>query len=299
MTESLHNPEASIPKPVPQTISGSHYVEAHVETAAPGERVGESRAHAAKHLIYPSPLETVRSLLTILVIALFALTFILQPFRIPSESMERTLLVGDFLLVNKSVYGPPGIWSWLLPYRHVQRGDIIVFHFPLDPPEHIVKRVVGLPGDRIHLRDGVLYRNGAPITEPYVVYETANDDGFRDQFPTATYTDPGVDTHWWMQMRSRVTDGDLIVPAGQYFVMGDNRNHSRDSRYWGFVPRSAIVGRPFIIYFSLRQPSTTDLPELPHVSALDTSSGKLGHNSGTINKLVDFARWDRILRIVR
>ncbi len=300
MTESLHNPEASIPEPGADShFPASHFVEAPVETVTPVEHMHERRGHAAKHLIYPSPLETVRSLLTILVIALFALTFILQPFRIPSESMERTLLVGDFLLVNKSVYGPPGIWSFLLPYRHVERGDIIVFHFPLDPPEHIVKRVVGIPGDRIHLRDGVLYRNGQAVTEPYVVYETANDDSFRDQFPTAAYTDPGVDTHWWVQMRARVTDGDLIVPAGQYFVMGDNRNHSRDSRYWGLVPRSAIVGRPFIIYFSLRQPSTTDLPELPHVSALDTSSGKLGHDSDPINKVVDFARWDRILRIVR
>jgi signal peptidase I len=295
VTESLHNPEASIPEPIP----ASGFVDAPVEAFAPAEHLRERPGHAAKNIIYPSPLETVRSLLTILVIALFALTFILQPFRIPSESMERTLLVGDFLLVNKSVYGPPGIWSFLLPYRHVQRGDIIVFHFPLDPPEHIVKRVVGIPGDRIHLRDGILYRNGEVVTEPYVVYESANDDSFRDQFPTALYTDPGVDTHWWVQMRARVTNGDLIVPAGQYFVMGDNRNHSRDSRYWGFVPRSAIVGRPFIIYFSLRQPSTTDLPEMPHVSALDTPSGKLGHDNDPIDKVANFARWDRILRIVR
>lgn len=291
MTDSLHNPEASLSQAAPAAL-----VDAPPEG---GTRIHETRAHAPRHIYYPSPLETVRSLLTILVIALFVLTFVLQPFRIPSESMERTLLVGDFLLVNKSVYGPPGFWSRLLPYRHVERGDIIVFHFPLDPPEHIVKRVVGIPGDRIHLRDGVLCRNGQAVTEPYVVYESANDDSFRDQFPTAAYTDPGVDAHWWAQMRARVTNGDVIVPAGQYFVMGDNRNHSRDSRYWGFVPRSAIVGRPFIIYFSLRQPSTTDLPELPHVSALNTPSDKLGHDDDPINKVVDFARWERILRIVR
>jgi len=295
MTESLHNPEPSASRLANSVLAG----EERAGTATPVTPVRDARVHAPKHIIYPSPLETVRSLLTILVIALFALTFILQPFRIPSESMERTLLVGDFLLVNKSVYGPPGIWSFLLPYRHVERGDIIVFHFPLDPPEHIVKRVVGIPGDRIHLRDGVVYRNGEAVTEPYAVYESANDDSFRDQFPTAAYTDPGVDSHWWFQMRSRVVNGDLIVPAGQYFVMGDNRNHSRDSRYWGFVPRSAIVGRPFIIYFSLRQPSTTDLPELPRVSALSAASGKLGHDNDAIDKVVNFARWDRILRIVR
>ncbi len=167
-----------------------------------------------KHIIYPTPLETVRSLLTIIVIALFALTFILQPFRIPSESMERTLLVGDFLLVNKSIYGPSGAWSHLFPYREVQRGDIIVFHFPLDPPEHVVKRVIGIPGDRIHLRDGVVYRNGQPVTEPYAVYESAYDDSFRDQFPTAVYPDPGVDAHWWLELHRQLLNGDLVVSAG-------------------------------------------------------------------------------------
>ncbi|MBV8632593.1 MAG: signal peptidase I [Silvibacterium sp.] len=288
MSESLHNPVASLP-----VSSDPDQAEALRDSAA------TKSVATVRHFIYPSLLETVRSLLTILVVALFALTFILQPFRIPSESMERTLLVGDFLLVNKTIYGPSGIWSHLLPYRHVQHGDIIVFHFPLDPPEHIVKRVVGIPGDRIHLRDGVLYRNGQAVTEPYVVYESAWADSFRDQFPTSIYTDPGVDTHWWLQMRADISNGDVIVPAGQYFVMGDNRNHSRDSRYWGFVPRSAIVGRPFIIYFSLRQPSTTDLPEIPHVSALNNSGDKLGQDNDAINKVMDFARWNRILRIVR
>ncbi len=287
MSESVHNPEVSAVEDEAEVI------------AAPAPLRAGVQLPAQTHFIYPSPLETVRSLLTIIVMALFALTFILQPFRIPSESMERTLLVGDFLLVNKSIYGPKGIWAHLLPYRDVQRGDIVVFHFPLDPAEHVVKRVIGVPGDRIHLRDGVVYRNGQPVTEPYVVYESAYADTFRDQFPTAMYTDPGVDTHWWLQMRGDVQGGDLIVPAGQYFVMGDNRNHSRDSRYWGFVPRSAIVGRPFVIYFSLRQTSTTDLPELPRVSALDSSSDKLGHDNDAIDKVMDFARWDRILRIVR
>ncbi len=264
----------------------------------PAPRAARPAQVALKHVVFPTPLETIRSLLLIIVIALFALTFILQPFRIPSESMERTLLVGDFLLVNKMIYGPPGRWSWLLPYRHVQAGDIIVFHFPLDPADHVVKRVVGLPGDRIHLRDGVVYRNGQPVTEPYAVYESAYADSFRDQFPTVTYTDPGVDTHWWQEMRHDEINGDLIVPAGEYFVLGDNRNHSRDSRYWVFVPRAAIVGRPFIIYFSLRQPSTTDLPELPQVSALSPGD-KLEQRNSALHKLAYFARWDRMLRIVR
>lgn len=252
----------------------------------------------AHHIIYPTPLEALRSFLTLLVIAMFALTFILQPFRIPSESMERTLLVGDFLLVNKSIYGPPGHFAWLLPYRRVQRGDIVVFHFPLNPPEHVVKRVIALPGDRIHLVNGVVFLNGQRLAEPYAVNEPSWPDHFRDNFPAGTYTDPSVDTRWWEQMHQNISGGDIIVPAGQYFVMGDNRNHSRDSRYWGFVPRSAIVGRPFIIYFSLRSPSTTDLPPPAHIAALPRQDDKLKHE-GPLDKIANFARWIRILRIVR
>jgi signal peptidase I len=294
MTDSSSNP------PIASTVAPSDSSPATLDPppVAPPP-VARPRAAADKHIIYPSPLETVRSLLSIIVIALFALTFILQPFRIPSESMERTLLVGDFLLVNKMIYGPPGKWTWLLPYRRVQAGDIVVFHFPIDPADHVVKRVIGLPGDRIHLHDGVVYRNGQPVTEPYAVYESAYSDSFRDQFPAVTYTDPGVDTHWWQEMRHDEINGDLVVPAGEYFVLGDNRNHSRDSRYWGFVPRAAIVGRPFIVYFSLRQPSTTDLPELPQVTATQPPDDKLGHRNSALNRLANFARWDRMLRIVR
>ncbi len=253
-------------------------------------------------VLYPSPLEALRSLLSLLVIAMFVLTFIVQPFRIPSESMERTLLVGDFLLVNKSIYGPPGHFRRLLPYRHVSRGDIIVFYFPLNPSEHVVKRVIGIPGDRIHLKNGIVYLNGQRLNEPYVVDEPAYPDSFRDNFPANVYTDPSVDTHWFEQMRNSETAGDLIVPAGMYFVLGDNRNHSRDSRYWGFVPRSAIVGRPFIIYFSLRRPSATDLPALPQVTALTPHNDKLEHEGVAdtiVDRIDDFARWTRILRIVR
>ncbi|HEX5233893.1 MAG TPA: signal peptidase I [Silvibacterium sp.] len=254
------------------------------------------------HILYPSPLEALRSLLTLLVIALFVLTFLVQPFRIPSESMERTLLVGDFLLVNKTIYGPSGHFASLLPYQSVERGDVIVFHFPLNPSEHVVKRVIGIPGDRIHLTSGVVYRNGQPLTEPYVVNEPAYPDSFRDNFPSGAYTNPSIDTEWWLQIHRIESNGDIIVPAGHYFVLGDNRNHSRDSRYWGFVPRSAIVGRPFVIYFSLRRPSTTDLPELPGDTALPPQDDKLEHegiSDSILNKVVDFARWNRILRMVR
>ena len=242
------------------------------------------------HLIFPNLLDTFRSLLSIIVIALFVLTFLVQPFRIPSESMERTLLVGDFLLVNKAVYGTSGAWRWLLPYEPVNRGDVIVFHFPLDPLDHVVKRVVGVPGDHIRLQNGVVYINGQKQNEPFAVFEGASQDNFRDQFPAKLYTDPGVDTQWWIQMRADVKNGELVVPAGLYFVLGDNRNHSRDSRYWGFVPRSNVVGLPFIIYFSLHEPSATDANTLP--------DDRLGHEKSPLDIVMDFARWSRMFRVI-
>jgi signal peptidase I len=261
------------------------------EAFAPSAPVAHGEDQHGAHLIFPSLLETIRSLLSIVVIALFILTFVAQPFRIPSESMERTLLVGDFLLVNKSVLGPPGHWAWLLPYHQVCRGDVVVFHFPLDPSEHVVKRVAGLPGDRVRLVNGIAYVNGRKQNEPYAVIGHGYPDNFRDQFPSALYTDPGVDTRWWMEMRRDVTDGQLLVPADSYFVLGDNRNDSRDSRYWGFVPRSNIVGRPFIIYFSLHESSAIDATTLP--------DDKLGNEKNPLDAIVDFARWSRTFRVVR
>jgi signal peptidase I len=242
------------------------------------------------HLIFPNLLDTFRSLLAVIVIALFVLTFVVQPFRIPSESMERTLLVGDFLLVNKVVFGSPGVWHWLLPYGQVSRHDVVVFHFPLDPSDHVVKRVVGVPGDHIRLQNGVVVINGDKQNEPFAIFDGAYQDSFRDQFPARLYTDPGVDTHWWIQMRSEVKDGELVVPPNLYFVLGDNRNHSRDSRYWGFVPRANIVGLPFVIYFSLHEPSETDTNTLP--------DDRLGHEKSPLDSVMEFARWSRMFRVI-
>lgn len=244
-----------------------------------------------KHSGFPGVLEMARSLTTVVVVALFILTFIVQPFRIPSESMEHTLLVGDFLLVNKTAYAPAGIWEWVLPYQRIQRGDIVVFHFPIDPTLHVVKRVIGLPGDHVHLENSRVWVNGVAIPEPYVTYEPSFADGFRDNFPTDLYSDPGVSQQWWMEMRRDVENGDLVVPEGRYFVLGDNRNFSSDSRYWGFVTRDHIVGRPFVIYFSLREPSATDVTAGP--------DDRLGQKSSLLDRLDTFARWDRILRVVR
>ncbi|MFZ0662814.1 MAG: signal peptidase I [Acidobacteriaceae bacterium] len=272
------------------------------QEATGAEAASGLSTRVAGHFAFLSLLESARSLAFLLVIAIFVIAFIVQPFRIPSASMERTLLVGDFLLVNKAAYGPVGHFGWLLPYQQVQPGDIVVFFFPLNPAEHVVKRVIGIPGDRIHLKNGVVYRNGQALTEPYVLREPAWPDSFRDNFPADTYTDPGVNVPWWEQMRQDERGGDLVVPAGEYFVLGDNRNDSRDSRYWGFVPRGNIVGRPFMIYFSLRQSSAapSELPGSGVVApqAAGSQDDKL-RNEGPWDRIVDFARWSRILRVVR
>ncbi len=244
---------------------------------------------AQLRLHLPTLPEALASLLRTIVVALFVLTFVLQPFLIPSESMERTLLVGDFLLFNKQVYAPSNLLSrWLMPYRPVERGDIIVFHHP-NPPL-LVKRVIGIPGDRLRIEDGRVYVNGVPLDEPYAAYEPAPPNAFRDNFPAKVYTDPQVDPDWWRQMQSLTRNGELQVPPGEYFVLGDNRNHSSDSRYWGFVPRQAIVARPVVIYFSLRRPSTTDVQQ--------AADDRLGHGRELAVRIAAFARWKRIFQVV-
>jgi len=196
-------------------------------------------------------LTAIQSLLLVVVVAMFVVTFILQPFRIPSESMDPTLRVGDFLLMNKQAFAPHGAMDVLLPRTPVRRGEVAVFHYPLHPEVDFVKRVVGLPGDRLHLRDGRLFVNGKAVDEPYAFYGASMPDSFRDDFPTLHSLDSNVDPAWWMTMRRDVRDGDLWIPAGKYFVMGDNRNDSEDSRYWGFVPEKAMVGKPMLVYFSV------------------------------------------------
>jgi signal peptidase I len=241
----------------------------------------------------PTLPEALASLLRTVVVALFLLTFVLQPFLIPSESMEHTLLVGDFLLVNMQEYAPSGaLGRWLMPYRQVARGDIVVFRHP--QPAYLVKRVVGIPGDRLHIEDGRVTVNGVTLHEPYATFEPAAANSFRDNFPARVYTDPEVDPDWWQQMQSLTRDGNLVVPPGEYFVLGDNRNHSKDSRFWGFVPRQAIVARPLVIYFSVTRPSTTDVQP----AALEASDDRLGHDRQLAARVTGFARWKRIFQVV-
>ncbi len=247
--------------------------------------------HNWRHL--PTVPEALASLLRTVVVALFVLTFVLQPFLIPSESMEHTLLVGDFLLVNKQIFSPSGsgqnFTHWIMPYRDVERGDIVVFHHP-EPHPYLVKRVIGVPGDHLRIQDGQVVVNDVPIHEPYVAYEPAAPSQFRDNFPARVYTDPGVDPEWWKQMQTLTHNGELVVPPGNYFVLGDNRNHSFDSRSWGFVPRQAIIARPLVIYFSVRRPSTTDVQQ--------AADDRLGHDRELSARLAAFARWKRIFRVV-
>ena len=242
----------------------------------------------------PTVPEALASLLQTVVVALFLLTFLLEPYLIPSESMEHTLLVGDFLLVNKQIYAPSDwLGRLLLPQRGVERGDVIVFHHPRPP--FLVKRVVGIPGDRLRIENGRVIVNGVTQQEPFVVFEPAAVNPFRDVFPAKVYTDPEVDPLWWRQMQNLTKGGELVVPQGEYFVLGDNRNHSLDSRFWGFVPRPDIVARPLLIYFSVTRPSTTDVQQAP----LEASDDKLGHDSELAAKLTGFARWKRIFQVIR
>ncbi len=192
-----------------------------------------------------------RPVLEIIVVASYFLTFLLQPFRIPSSSMQPTLRVGDCLLMDKQGFPPEGVVGrWLLPPAGVHRGEMVVFHFPVDPSLHLVKRVVGLPGDRIRLHQGRVLINGSPLAEPYAFYSAARPYGFRDEFPSLREADPNMEPAWWIELRRTIRDGEITVPPGQYFVLGDNRNNSEDSRYWGFVPQADLVGRPLLVYFS-------------------------------------------------
>jgi len=234
--------------------------------------------------------EAASSLLRTIIVALFVLTFLAQPMVIPSESMEHTLLVGDFLLMNRSTLAPGGIWKRILPYAGVERGEIVTFHSPLDPREYLVKRVIGLPGDRLRIDNGQVSVNGQVLDEPYATFEPTSDNPYLDHFPTKVYSDPGVDPGWWKQLQQLTQNGELVIPQGKYFMLGDNRNHSRDSRYWGFVSRDEIIARPLVIYFSLTRSSRTDIQQ--------ASDDRLGHESDVSAHVKGFARWKRIFRVV-
>ncbi|MGO9641322.1 MAG: signal peptidase I, partial [Candidatus Acidiferrales bacterium] len=201
---------------------------------------GKAAARSAEHK-RTTLREYVESLLVTVILALFGTTFVVQAFKIPSPSMEPTLLVGDHLLVNKFIFGGRGHWyDRFLPYREIRRGDVIVFPWPYEGHPYYVKRVIGLPGDRLKLLDQKVYINGIPLNEPYAVHDPAAlYDILKTDFPPVNPDFPqgGMQPEWAASILSYVHNGELVIPPGKYFAMGDNRDDSSDSRYWGFVDR--------------------------------------------------------------
>jgi signal peptidase I len=222
-----------------------------------------------------------------IILLLFGTTSLVQAFVIPTGSMEDTLLVGDHLLVDKLAYAPAGTVSkHVLPYEDVHRGDIIVFRYPVDITQTFVKRCIGVPGDHIRLMNKQLVLNGKLANEPYVYHKTEYIDSYRDNFPNFpnfSVADSGND-----MLTNHVVKGEVVVPPGYYFAMGDNRDNSLDSRYWGFVPRANIIGKPVIIYWSY-----------------DASTAALTESQLSIRHLIDIVlhfptktRWGRSFRLI-
>jgi signal peptidase I len=238
-------------------------------------------------------LAAIQSLTVTVVIALFIITFVLQAFQIPSPSMENTLLIGDYLLVDKVHFSEGGVGRGILPYSTIRRGDIIVFHYPIYPFQHFVKRVIALPGDRVRIVNKRVILNGSPVNDrSYAIHRRGGIDSFRDNFPSTSFPPPDIDSKWWLEMRRQVRGGDLVVPAGSFFVLGDNRDDSFDSRYWGFVPQENIIGRPLIIYWSVTTP-------WQGAGAAGAPDGKLKRLAYALTHPWQFTRWDRTLRLVK
>jgi signal peptidase I len=221
-----------------------------------------------------------------ILILLFGTTTLVQAFIVPTPSMDTTVQVGDHLLVDKLSYSPAGFVSrHFLPYTDPKRGDIIVFRYPMDIQQNYVKRVIGVPGDHIRVVDKVVYVNGKPLQEPYVQHVFPGIEPYRDNFPSAPYG-LVVDRARHM-LEEHVSGGELVVPANNYFAMGDNRDNSLDSRYWGFVPRENIIGKPLVIFWSYDAP-TEDWIGYDPSHFLDVARNFFGKT-----------RWERTLKLVR
>jgi signal peptidase I len=240
---------------------------------------------------HETPPEFVASMAGVLVVGLFIITFCLQAFEIPSSSMENTLLIGDHVFVDRVTEAPRTSWFPLVPYRNIQHSDIVVFLSPAEPGLYVVKRIVGIPGDRLHLRDGVLYRNGQALNEPYVVHNGSYNP-YRDNFPAILPSEMNqVAPEWRLVLSSYVQGGELVVPPERYFAMGDNRDVSYDSRYWGFIPRENIIGRPLFIYWSFQTP--------PNQYMKTGIADRLAFVAQVGIHFFDMTRWRRMFKLVR
>jgi signal peptidase I len=219
------------------------------------------------------------------IILVFATGTIAQPFVIPTSSMEDSLLVGDHLIVDRMAYAPPGPLSrHLMPYEPVKRGDIIVFRYPLNINEDYIKRVMGIPGDHIRIVDKQVYLNGKKLDEPYKYHKTNYILAYRDNFPTAP--NAGLRPSAIDMLEHHVVNGELVVPPDHYFAMGDNRDNSDDSRFWGFVPRENIKGKPLLVYWSYDAP-TEDLVDFT-----------IGHFVDLVQHFFTKTRWRRTLMLI-
>ena len=238
--------------------------------------------------------EFLASLAGVLVVGLFIITFVLQAFEIPSSSMENTLLIGDHVFVNRVKFSPAARYAGpILPYRSIRRGDIVVFLSPAEPGLYVVKRIIGIPGDRIHLRDGAVYRNGEKLVEPYVIHSGGDYNPYRDNFPAVAPNDfnANVTPEWAQALPQHIQGDDLVVAPDSYFGMGDNRDVSLDSRYWGFIPKENVIGQPMFIYWSFETPAGQYL-ETEMSQRVEIVVHKVIH-------FFDQTRWRRTLQVVR
>ena len=261
------------------------------------DKLSKSEKNEAKNGAEEKPKETtvefLSSLAAVLVTGLFIITFVMQAFEIPSSSMENTLLIGDHVFVNRVQFAPKSSWIGpLLPFRDVHRQDIVVFLSPETPGLYVVKRIIGVPGDKIHLRNGVVYRNGQALDEPYVLHDKDSEfDHYRNDFPAVPPgDDPNVWANWAIDLPQYIQGDDIVVPPNHYFGMGDHRGVSLDSRYWGFIPKENVIGRPMFIYWSF---------ETPDNQYLKTAwSDRLLFLGKVVLHFFDETRWKRTLRDV-
>jgi signal peptidase I len=225
-----------------------------------------------------------------ILILLFGTTTLVQAFIVPTPSMDTTVRVGDHLLVDKLSYSPAGpISKHLLPYAEPKRGDIIVFRWPIDISQNYVKRVIGVPGDHIHLQNKVVFLNGRPLTnEPYIQHSDPTPREYRDNFPKDPWTESGlVSDRAQKMLDEHLVNGEVVVPPDSYFAMGDNRDNSLDSRYWGFVPRENIIGKPLLIFWSYDAPTA------------DWVDYNLDHFIDLAMHFFTKTRWNREFKLVR
>jgi len=253
----------------PMAVSGTGLDEEGTAGMSRDQAIGPARDPSPSLLRWAW--DWTKTIATAVLIFMFVRAFVVEAFQIPTGSMENTLLVGDFLLVNKAAYGAevPGTDLRLPAFERPRRGDVVVFQPPpaagQSPSTRYVKRIVGVPGDTLSMRGGKLFLDGSRVSEPYVKH-------------IRPYRDPSNPSFRWQRhylvkparaargyRPTRDNWGPIVVPPGRYFVMGDNRDNSEDSRYWGFVPRDAIRGKPLVVYYSYRERNPAVFPWLTEI----------------------------------